>query len=216
MSKFSVFNVRYDGLSGLEKIRQSERDSMLYEQTQELKELNKRLEGRDRDTSSSYSGHSIVDEHEGATVLWISTLVFGGLLCLLYQSSMNKDLGNIPYILLGVALLVIPAIEIMRCKSKAKAQRIALEKQKKERPALKREYNKVVKDYDKIQLEIEIEKEKLNRLNAELKIAIRNDNNTDINRVKKEILDKKEIISNYEDIFDELDKKIEELEMKIG
>ena len=189
---------------------------MLYEQTQELKELNKRLEGRDRDTSSSYSEPSIIDKHEGATVLWISTLVFGGLLCLLYQSSMNKGLGNIPYILLGVALLVIPAIEIMRCKSKAKAQRIALEKQKKERPALKREYNKVVKDYDKIQLEIEIEKEKLNRLNAELKIAIRNDNNTDINRVKKEILDKKEIISNYEDTFEELDKKIEELEMKIG
>ena len=129
---------------------------------------------------------------------------------------MNKDLGNIPYILLGITLIVIPAIEIMRCKSKARAQRIALEKQKKERPALKREYNKVVKDYDKVQLEIEIEKEKLNRLNAELKIAIRNDNNTDVNRLKKEILDTKEIISNYEDVFEELDKKVEELEMKIG
>jgi hypothetical protein len=216
MSKFSVFNVRYDGLSGLEKIRQSERDSMLYEQTQELKELNKRLEGRDRDTSSSYSEPSIIDKHEGATVLWFSTFTFGGLLCLLYQSSMNKDLGNIPYILLGITLIVIPAIEIMRCKSKARAQRIALEKQKKERPALKREYNKVVKDYDKVQLEIEIEKEKLNRLNAELKIAIRNDNNTDVNILKKEILDTKEIISNYEDVFEELDKKVEELEMKIG
>lgn len=116
MARFSATDPKYNGLSTNEKIRQAERDNLLFEQTEQLKRAN---DLKEKEMYGEVPLSPVEEALYGSKLfaLWFCTLVFGGLIIALnYTTDIQIKLpgGNIPlYIYIGI-LVIIPILGILR------------------------------------------------------------------------------------------------------
>lgn len=203
MKKYDFLDPKYDGLSPNEKLRQVDRDNLLYEQTEALKSLNTK--------NDNY--YVATGNPSNLFIIWFCTFVFGGIaLAIIYltEHDYKLGLGNIPlYIYLGL-LVGIPILGLINkfIKSINNANRNAHIAEIKD--DVEKQIRTLQRKWDTLESKSKIEKEKIRHLEFELGNPHFRD--SDEKDIEKQLDDLREKVYEYEDKQIEIEEKIEKLE----
>ena len=198
MSRPSMLDSKYSGLSTNELKRQYDRDVMMWEQTEALKKAN------DLKKKELYGDTPLTPEEEALYgsnwfVAWICIFVFGGLIIgINYTTDLQIKLpgDKIPlYIYIGL-LVGIPVLAILS--NIFKPKRNNKQETKNQTVSTEKDIEKIEDEIDSIADDIEIEKVKLKALESKLSTSVYSSTEFDEEALKKEIKDVRTKINRLE------------------
>lgn len=200
MSRFSFLDNRYNDLSANEKIRQVERDNLLYEQTEAINRITNNNHTSDEMITTFVNSSSF-----NFLALWFGIFTMGGLIVLILYI-VNKDynlgLGHLPiYIYSGILIFLI-AVKLLSSLLKSILNCIAniisgtligLKK-----PKLEKELKELQKELGTLEVDIKYRKSRIQSL--EVKSVFDDTVLEEIKRLQEELFD-------YEDKYIQISKR---------
>lgn len=210
MPKFSASDPRYNDLSYNEAKRQATRDNMLYNQM--------KANGGTDDIEYGHSLDPLVNKLNSSNLFFIWIMIFVLSIIFLPMYAMIKrelpiDLGNIPYYIVGGTLVIIPIISTIKGIFNRKSNAKKRKEIEQERPNIEKQIRKLQKEWDDMEYQTKLDKQRQSSLELNLRLGGRFDKDTDT--IEKELKQIRDDIYNREEKQIELEEKIEELENKI-
>lgn len=221
MSRFSFLDNRYDGLSAMEKVRQVERDNLLYEQTEAIKKIQK---NNQNNVSYEYKPHIRYSNeieytsnrlnYTNLIILWLSILVFGAIVVgviMICDKDYNIGMGNIPIYVYLILLSIIPLFGIIW----GMLYKISRYLTPKQRQNIISQIKELQYKWDDLDIEIELDRNTLQNLQVEYNCISKGLIDRNIEEIIDNIKDTKNRLKYNSDMQFEVTAKINKLKSKL-